>query len=195
MSTTPLSDRVESSFGQDPALFNALAAVLRNPFLALIEGFNWKTATLSAILRALMFFFTNLRSGHQLALRATLVEAVYATCASGIFGALTQRLRNAQPAWLTGLVLWLGVPATLLTAQFFVHRAFGTPQLKASMIGSFCFAAIGTGFNWFAMRQGALLVGGQRSGAARTSFAEDLKALPRIIWAFVTAAPRALIGR
>ena len=56
---------------------------------------------------------------------------------------------HARPAWLTGLTVWFALPATLLTAQFFVHRAFGTPQLKASMIGSFCFAALGTGFNWF----------------------------------------------
>jgi hypothetical protein len=161
--------------------------MLRHPLRALSEGFNWKTAVLSAILRALMFFLTNLRSGHSLALRATLVEACYATCASGVFGMITQRIRSARPAWLTGVMVWFALPASLLSLQYFVHRFFGTPQFKASMIGSFCFAALGTGFNWFAMRRGAMIV-----GAERRSFAADLKALPAIVWAFLTAIPRAL---
>jgi hypothetical protein len=173
-----------------PTVAEALGGILRNPLRALATGFNWKTAVLSAILRALMFFFTNLRSGHALALRATLVEACYATCASGVFGMVTERIRSARPAWLTGLMVWFALPASLLTLQFFVHRFFGTPQLKASMIGSFCFAALGTGFNWFAMRRGAMMV-----GAERRSFAADLKALPAIVWAFLTAIPRALLNR
>lgn len=159
-----------------------------HPLRALAASFNWKTAAISAMLRGLMFFFTNLRSGHSLALRATMVEACFAICASGVIGAITQRIRNARPEWLRGLAIWCLLPATLLTVQFFVHRAFGTPQLKASMIGSFCFAALGTGFNWFAMRRGALLVD---SGGSR-GFGADLKAIPGLVWEFVAAAPRAL---
>jgi hypothetical protein len=167
---------------------------VRNPFLALIESFNWKVSAISACLRAIMFFCTNLRSGQQLALRATLVEAGYAICAMGVFGAITQRIRNARPAWLTGLIVWLGIPTVLLTTQFFVHRFFGTPQLRTSMIASFCFAALGTGFNWFAMRRGAFLVADPQTGTrSRQSFAADLGALPRLILAFITAAPRALL--
>lgn len=160
-----------------------------HPLAAIVASFNWKTAAISAILRGLMFFCTNLRSGHSLALRATLVEACFAICASGVIGAITQRIRNARPEWLRGLAIWFLLPATLLTVQFFVHRAFGTPQLKVSMIGSFCFAALGTGFNWFAMRRGALLVS---SGTSR-SFGADLKAIPGLVWEFVSAIPRALL--
>lgn len=158
---------------------------------ALAASFNWKTAAISAMLRGLMFFFTNLRSGHNLALRATLVEACFAICASGVIGAITQRIRNARPAWLRGLAIWFLLPLTLLTVQFFVHSAFGTPQLKASMIGSFCFAAVGTGFNWFAMRRGALIVA---SGADRRSFFADLRAIPALVGEFVMIPVRALLG-
>ena len=139
-----------------------LLSLLRYPFRALVEGFNWKTAAISAMLRGVMFFFTNLRAGtsHHLAPAPTLVESMLcdqspSECAVGM---ITQRIRNARPAWLTGLVVWFALPVSLLTVQFFVHRAFGTPHLKASMIASFCFAAFGTGFNCgSAMRRGALL--------------------------------------
>ena len=173
-----------------PELGAVLAAVLRQPFVTLVEAFNWKTAATSAILRAILFFFTNLRAGQQLALRATLVEAAYAICAMGVFGTITERIRNARPAWITGLTVWLAIPAILLSAQYVVHRSFGTPELRASLIGSFCFAALGTGFNWFAMRHGALIVGAERS-----TFAADLRALPNLVLAFVTALPRALFVR
>jgi Na+/melibiose symporter-like transporter len=187
-----------------PTLAEALYSLLRNPFTNLVGGFNWKTAAISAILRAIMFFFTNLRAGHNLALKATLVEGCYAILTMGIFGAATERIRHARPAWLTGLVIWFVIPATLLTVQYNVHRFFGTPELRRSMIASFCFAALGTGFNWFAMRRGALLVGdplvgGPHSGGAhsarRQSFLADLRAMPLLIWDFVTAVPKALLHR
>jgi hypothetical protein len=175
----------------------SLRAVLRHPVAALVAEFNWKTASISAILRATMFFCTNLRAGHQRALRATLVEAVFAILAMGLFGTITQRIRNARPAWLTGLAVWLVLPSLMLTVQFFVHRAFGTPRLVVSMIASFCFAALGTGFTWFAMRRGALLAGSRAAGnqaeaTACRSFTTDLRTIPALVWEFITAAPRAL---
>jgi hypothetical protein len=187
--SAPLDPGLRQTTGS-PLLSTALGSLARHPLAALLEGFNWKTAIISAVLRATLFFFTNLRSGSQLALRATLVEAAYAICASGLLGAVTERIRGARPEWLTGLTVWVAMPVTLLTAQFFVHRFFGTPRLGASMVGSFCFAALGTGFNWFAMRRGAMMV-----GADRQSFTSDLRALPAIIWAFVTAIPRALASQ
>jgi Na+/melibiose symporter-like transporter len=182
-----------------PTLAEALISLLRKPFTNFIGGFNWKTAAISAILRAIMFFFTNLRAGHNLALKATLVEGCYAILTMGIFGAATERIRNARPAWLTGLVVWFVIPATLLAVQYKVHHFFGTPELRRSMIASFCFAALGTGFNWFAMRRGALLVGDPPVGGPhapdRQSFLADLRAMPLLIWDFITAVPRALLHR
>jgi hypothetical protein len=197
---TPITNDLEQNVlptnaDQAPTLAAALLDLLRHPFAGLVEGFNWKTAAISAILRAIMFFFTNLRSGQQLALRATLVEATYAICAMGVFGSITERIRNARPAWLTGLTVWLFLPCLMLTIQYNVHRFFATPQLRASMIASFCFLALGTGFNWFAMRRGAMLVGSPLVGPEGNSFAADLRALPALIWAFITAPARALLNR
>lgn len=193
----PLPAEIRPGAHEPPHLAEVLHDLLRRPVTALVAGFNWKTAGLSAILRAILFFFTNLRAGHALALRATLVEGIYAVVIMGIFGGATERIRHARPAWLTGLLVWLGIPATLLCLQYQVHRAFGTPELRTSMIGSFCFAALGTGFNWFAMRRGALLVGdplvgGPHAANPRRSFAQDLRALPLLLWEFVSAGPRAV---
>jgi hypothetical protein len=174
-----------------PGLLDALASVVRDPYGTLIAEFNWKTAATSAVLRAILFFCTNLRAGEQRALKATLVEAAYSICAMGVFGSITERIRNARPAWLTGLMVWLAIPAVMLCTQYSVHRAFGTPELRISMIASFCFAALGTGFNWFAMRRGTFLVA--EPGAAPRSFAADLRALPRLIVAFVAVGPQALL--
>jgi hypothetical protein len=201
----PISGGVQHSNGirQDGRkphqnLGEALRDLLRKPVTSLVAGFNWKTAAISALLRAIMFFFTNLKAGHALALKATLVEGLYAVITMGVFGAATERIRHARPAWLTGLVVWLAIPAMLLCVQYRVHRFFGTPELRRSMIASFCFAALGTGFNWFAMRRGAFLVGdplvgGPHGGGRKQTFVDDLRALPILLWEFVSAGPKALL--
>ena len=175
---------VRSGTAREPLpLFSELAEIARHP-LRFLEDWNWKAAAFSALLRAVMFLLINLRAGHGRAVRAMLVEAVYATVAAGLAGALTQRVRNARPRWATALVVWLAVPVVLLLMQAAVHHATGTPRLRASLIGSFVFAALATGFNWFAMQRGAFVTGEGRS------FGRDLKVVPRLLWQFVTAPLR-----
>ncbi len=165
------------------ALGGALAGMVRRP-LVLWRDWNWKAAVFSAILRALMFLSINLRAGSGRAIRAMLVEAVYATVAAGFAGAVTQRLRHAVPRWATALVVWLAVPLVLLLGQAAVHHAMGTPRLRTGLIASFVFAAFATGFNWFAMSRGAFVTGERRS------FVKDLVLVPRLLWEFVTAPLR-----
>jgi MFS-type transporter involved in bile tolerance (Atg22 family) len=151
---------------------------------------SWKSASISALLRASTFFATNLRAGRFDAIRAGLVEAVFAIFAAGIMGAMSQRLRLARPAWSTALFVWLAMPAAMLLAQFGVHRLAGTPHLGTGLIASFCFAAIASSFSWYAMRHGALL-----GGDAETSLTHDLRHLPRIVLGYILAIPRALLGK
>ena len=164
-------------------LRDALANMLRHP-LALLGTWNWKAAAFSALLRAVMFLFLNLHAGHGRAVRAMLVEAVYATVAAGFAGAVTQRLRHAAPGWATALVVWFAVPLLLLAGQAAVHSATGTPRLRAGLIASFVFASFATGFNWYAMRRGAFVTGERRP------FGRDLALVPRLLWEFVTAPLR-----
>ncbi len=167
------------------------AAVTKWHWLA--AGFNWKMAVWSAVLRGVMFFATNLRAGHSAALRATWVEAVYALVSMGVLGAATERIRDLRPAWLTAVMVWAAMPVLTLMGEFEVHMAFGTPRMKTSMIASFCLAAVGSGFSWFAMRRGAFLVG--EVGVREPSFMDDLRQVPMLVWEFVSAGPRALMAR
>lgn len=173
---------------RETSLGEALGDILRHPYATLIAAWNWKAAAVSVLLRAGVFFATNLRSGQHSAVRAMLVEAAFATAAAGLMGAATQRLRAARPVWATAFIVWLGLPALMLVAQFIWHRALGTPHLRTGLIASFCFASLASGFNLFAMRRGAMLAG---TGAA--SLTSDARALPRIVLDFVLAVPRTLL--
>jgi hypothetical protein len=169
-------------------LSNALLDIVRRPVTNLLTAWNWKAACISVVIRASVFFTTNLRAGRGSALRASLTEAAFAILAAGLLAAVTQRVRHATPVWATGLFVWLGVPTILLAMQSTVHHLSGTPHMKAGLITSFCMAAVGTGFNWYAQRRGVLVTGADSNGG-------DLRALPGVIADFVMAGPRALFGR
>jgi hypothetical protein len=171
--------------GGSETLGAALADIARRPVTNLVGAWNWKTAMVSVAIRAALFFTTNLRAGPESALRASLVEAGFAIFAAGLLGAVTQRVRHGRPVWATGGFVWLGVPVMLLAMQSTVHHAFGTPHMKTGLIVSFCMAAVGSGFNWYAQRRGVLVTG---EGAAEG----DWKALPGVILDFVLAGPRAM---
>ena len=162
---------------QTVRLRDALQTMLRHP-LALLRAWNWKAALFSAMLRGLLFFFTNLHAGRARAGKAMLVELVYATIAAGLAGAVTQRLRHAVPRRATAAFVWLAIPAVMLAAQAAVHHAMGTPRLRAGLLASFAFAAFATGFNWFAMSRGAFVTGEGRS------FSSDLLLLPKLLLQF-----------
>jgi hypothetical protein len=179
-----------SAIPQAAAPHESLAAglldIVRRPVTNLLSAWNWKAALISVVIRATLFFSTNLRSGGGRALRAGLVEAGFAILAAGLLASVTQRLRATRPVWATALVVWLAIPLLLLAVQSTVHRAFGTPHMKAGLILSLCMAAVGSGFNWYAQRRGVLVTGeGARGG--------DFKALPGVILDFAMAGPRALL--
>ena len=166
----------------------ALRDVIQHPVASLLGAWNWKAAAFSAMIRAGIFFATNLRAGHQKALQAMLVEATFAIFAAGVMAAFTQRLRNTQPLWATALVVWLGMPTAMVTAQYTVHHLSGTAHVRAGLIASFCFAGIASGFNWYAQRKGVML-----SGDGEPSFAKDLRAIPGVILDFVLAGPKTVL--
>ena len=163
---------------------SASSANSRPGFLA---AWNWKAAALSAVVRSTLFLLTNLRAGRERALHAAAVEAGIAVVAAGVMGAITQRLRFAKPVWATGFMVWLGLPGALVGVQYQIHRWAGTPHLRTGLILSFLLASMATGFSWFAQRRGVLLAGGEAPDAAL-----DARALPRVIWDFFMALPRAL---
>ncbi len=179
--------RTENETGSAPPvdLYSGLREMILRPVQTLVPPWSWKAAALSAIVRAGSFFVSNLRSGPREAVRAMLVEAVFAVFTAGIIGAISQRLRAANPAWATAAVVCLGLPGAMTLAQFLVHRAAHTPHVGPGLVASFCLAASAAAFTWYAMRHGALL-----GGARSTSLRHDLQSLPGITLGFVLAVPR-----
>lgn len=168
----------------------AIVDLFRRPLFNLVRTWSWKAATLSALLRASTFFATNLRAGKHKAVEAMLVEALFAIFVAGLMGAVSQRLRSAQPPWATFTFVCLAMPLLLLLTQSAVHHLAGTRYLGTGLILSFCFAAIASAFSWYAMRRGVLL-----GGADSTSLDHDARNLPRIILDFMLVIPRSVLGK
>ena len=173
-----------SSLAPPEDLKQALRQILEHPVRTLIPPWSWKAAVFNAVLRALTFFATNLRSGRWEATKAMLVEAVFAVFAGGPVGALSQQLRRAKPLWATAFLVWAGLPGIMIVAQFVLHRFVRTPHLGTGLITSFCLAAGASSFSWYAMRHGAMLGGNEE-----TTIAHDLRMLPGLFLNFLLAAP------
>jgi hypothetical protein len=168
--------------------FVSVAGVLRelagNPIRLLVRRWNWKSALLSSLFRAVIFFFANLAAGWRAALGAMSVELLYRGISAGFFGALTQSFRQAEPAWLAATAAMVLLPLGSHSLELAVHWARGTPKLAASMISSVIFTVLSTLFHLYAMRRGVLIVGsGSRSMAA------DFRAMPRIVGGFLAVVP------
>lgn len=164
----------------------AVRSILRHPLQTLIYRWNWKSALFSAALRAPIFFSANMRAGFREAMGAAVAESIFRAASAGVFAACTQALRNAEPAWGAALILMVVIPFCGHVMEFLIHWARGTQNLSGSIIASVVFTIISTLFNWYAMRNGALVVG----DGGRT-LASDMARMPRLILGFITFPFRA----
>jgi hypothetical protein len=83
-------------------LGGVVGEVCADPKRSLIDRWNWKAALFSATLRATLFLCANLTAGWKAATAAMLAEFIYRACFSGFYGAITQALSKAEPAWDCG---------------------------------------------------------------------------------------------
>jgi hypothetical protein len=155
-----------------------------------IRLWNWKSALLSMVLRGPIFVIASVRRGWEAAGSALLVESIFCVLTAGFYGTVVQALRDAQPAWLTGLLITLVVPALFQVLEYIMQRAQGTPHLRAAEIASAIASALSALFNWYAMRQGALLVGSE----AKT-LGGDVKRFPVLLCRFILLPVRWISGR
>lgn len=146
---------------------------------------NWKSALLSAILRALVFLGVNWTAGRKAAWMAMGVEFAYRIVTSGFYGSLIQSFRKVQPVWKANLYVMLALPAVNQGLDLWVHWLNGTPKLAASVIASSLITVWAALFNLYAMRHGALVTGGD----ARP-LKDDLRALPGLVADFLLIVPR-----
>lgn len=163
-----------------PRLGPLLWRVLQRPQV-LLSVWNWKSALLSVTFRGPIFFGAAISKGLAAALSALLLETLICALGVGLYNALVQTLRTAQPLWATGILLSLIFPGCVQAIEYTVHRLRGTPHLHTAVIVSLCVSGISTLFNWYAMRHGALMVGRNSSGLL-----SDLGRLPRLIFGFVS---------
>ncbi len=165
----------------------AIADLLLHPRRRLLSRWNWKTALLSACVRGTIFFLANIGAGFEAAIGAMGVEAALFATLAGFYGALAQSFRRAQPEWAATLTIMAIIPAINHTLEYLLHYASGTKMLTAGVAASISLSIISAVFNLFAMRRGVLIVGEERA-----SFIDDLRRLPRIVFDFIMAIPRAL---
>lgn len=145
---------------------------------------------LSIALRSPIFLVATIRRGAEATIAALVTEAVFCISTAGIYGAIVQVLRRAEPQWLTGFFVIAVVPAIFQVLEYLLHWSRGTPHLRVAEIALLTLSTISALFNWYAMRRGTLLV-----GAEGHSLAADLQQLPRLVIAFLAILPSRLARR
>jgi hypothetical protein len=169
---------------------DTFAELVRHPVQCVVFRWHWKSAVISASVRSLMFFVATLGAGSSRAGRASLVEFLVRVPLVGALASVAQLFRLTEPAWAAAAVTTICLPLVAHAAELAAHAIAGTPRLGTSLLLSIAMSACATTFNLFAMRRGTLIV-----GAGARSLANDLRALPRLLAAFVKAAVDAALGR
>ncbi len=175
----PITDTIES-----PTIGSVLWHLLTSPYDTFILRWNWKAALLSASVRAPIFLLTTIGHGWRRASLAMIVEAAFRAGSTGFFAAATQAFRNAKPAWMALLLMLTGFPIVTLVLDGLLHLAMHTPNLAVGMVISLILSALASMFDWYIMRRGTMLVGGEGN-----SFWADMKALPPLALSFVLEPP------
>jgi|SRR5271165_363784 len=174
---------------RDRTLTHLLFVLARNP-LQILMLWNWKSALLSVILRGPIFLVAAARQGWQAAFAALLTESVFCAVSAGFYGAIVQSLKDAEPQWLTGVFLAAVVPLIFQILEYLLHWFRGTPHIRIAGIVSLIVSGLSALFNWYAMRRGTLLVGGEGG-----SFGADLRRLPRLFAGFLAIFPRKVASK
>ena len=175
---------------EPPTVSAVFGGMLRHPIRELILRWNWKSALLSSLLRATIFFFTNLVAGWHAALGAMLAELVLRSLTSGFYGAITESFSVARPAWAATVAAMAALPLLAHSLEFIVHWLRGTPKLALSIGTSVIFTGLSTAFNLYAMRRGVLTTSGKS-----TSLRHDLGQIPVLLVEFVLTGPREIVRR
>ncbi len=205
----PLSDEIHHSVADaddieevwDPTITvgDVFRNLVRHP-AQIITRWNWKSASLGALLRA-SFYFTVYQASREswlVTLTAVLVELTFRFLTTGMSGAVVQSFRKAQPVWLANLIVSIMLPAFSHTVEFVTHYAqeryffdiFASSQNSVARQRAFAisvlFSVISALFNLFAMKHGVLLVG---AGDETKSFKDDIKRMPRMVGEFTAFLP------
>jgi len=131
-----------------------------------------------------------LQKGLEAVWGAASAEALVCAFNAGCYAAVVQYIRNRRPVWLTAFVIAVALPAIGQVIEYEVHAWRSTPHRIFAAIISSILSAVSSLFNWYAMRQGTLLVGNERS-----SLVADLRRLPMLVGRFLLLGPCWLLRR
>jgi hypothetical protein len=157
----------------------------RSGILNLLLLWNWKSALLSVMVRVPVFAIATAKRGPAVIAGTVLTEAAVCAFNAGWYAAVVQVLRNRKPVWLVATIVTVAMPISGQIVEYTVHAWHQTPHRTAAVLVSTVLGAIASLFNWYAMKQGSLLVGGERS-----SFISDLKKIPILLLRFFLLVPR-----
>ncbi len=169
-------------------VFDVIAALVRHPIDALIIRWNWKSAVLSALLRAPIFFFTYLfnKDGLKIAVGAAALQSAFRLIFGGVNGSIIQSFSRVEPAWHAVLTVPLVLAAFSHIMEFVVQTVYdshnGLDGKGRAITISVIISAISAIFNLFAMRRGVLLV----KDETQQSIWRDLKRMPWIAFEFIS---------
>jgi hypothetical protein len=164
------------------AVGDVLLSFWRHPIKNLLNSWNWKSALLSSLVRAALFFSINVMAGFSAALVAMLCEFGIRIIGAGFYGGAIESFRMAKPRWAASLIVLLALPFLNHIAEFMLHWALRLPNLKASILASIAFTMVSTSFNLFAMRKEVFT-----TGQNCRSLSADLKMMPRLLLAYCGA--------
>lgn len=177
---------IHSTFPTSTRLSEITRFLLRHPLHAMILRWNWKAASLSALLRASIYLTAYIKHGMAEAIGVTLALSIFRFLFGGVNGAIIQSYRRVQPAWHALLTVPLFLAALSHLMEFVVltgyESAFGAVGKKNAIIFSVIVSIISAIFNLFAMRRGALIV----KDETMQSFWRDLVRMPWLIFEFIS---------
>ena len=142
--------------------------------LSLARVWNWKSALISAVVRAPIFFAANLPAGLDAATAAFVTEFAYRVTSAGFYGALTGYFARRQARRAATVQALIVLPLLAHSVEYVVHWFAGTPHIATALAGSVAVSMATTRLSLFLMRRGLFVAGGQ-------SFLADLRDLGAIV--------------
>lgn len=137
---------------------------------------NWKSALLSANVRAAIFLVANLPAGLGAGGRAWLTEFAFRTIASGLLGSLTQRCSRLSLSPRLWAVTVVSIAAAGHAMEYAVHSFAGTPRIGTAIVGSMLLTMLSTSFHMFVMRRNMFT-----TGRDSQSLLADIAQLTRLV--------------
>ncbi|CAN5451086.1 hypothetical protein BH10ACI2_BH10ACI2_18990 [soil metagenome] len=167
---------------------DAVRQFIWHPVEMLVLRWNWKSALLSALLRAPIFFTAYLaqKQGLSIALGAMLLQSVFRTGFGGICGSILQGFSKVRPAWHAVVTIPIVLAAVSHIAEFVIQSLYDMYTLSQgkskAILVSVAISVVSAIFNLFAMQRGVLLV----KDESQQSIWKDLRQMPWLALEFIS---------